>query len=100
MALTGREMETLKRLKAKEAEPTEPLTESDLCQMEQRIADVYSCSPQIFASLATPWKDLLDRLQGVSNDNARLIAEVRNLTPNAALTGERSESELKAQLEG
>lgn len=83
MALTGREMETLKRLQAKAAEQTEPITEDALCKMEQRIADLYDCSPQIFVSLTNPWKDMLDRLSGLADDNARLIAEVRRMTANA-----------------
>ncbi len=87
MALTGREMETLKRLQAKASENTEPLTEEALCKMEQRITDLYDCSPQIFVNLTNPWKDMLDRLQGLADDNARLIAEVRQLTANAEVSG-------------
>lgn len=83
MALTGREMETLKRLQAKAEAQIEPLRDDDLCKMEQRIADLYNCAPMIFVSLTNPWKDMLDRLQGLADDNARLIAEVRNKTANA-----------------
>ena len=85
MALTGREMKTLKRLQAKAAEQTEPLTEEALCSMEQRIADLYDCAPTIFASLTNPWKDMIDRLQGLADDNARLIAEVRSKTANVGI---------------
>jgi hypothetical protein len=34
MALTGREMKTLKRLRIKAAEQTSPSGEDDLCKME------------------------------------------------------------------
>ena len=86
MALTGREMETLKRLQTKAVEQTAPLGENDLCKMEQRIADLYNCAPTIFVSLTNPWKDMLDRLQGLADDNARLIAEVRTKTANDKCT--------------
>ena len=78
--LTAKEMKELNRLTAKARQSADPLNEINLQQMESHVAEFYDFQPEMMKSFGTVWNEYVKWMKVLSNDNARLIYEVRRLT--------------------
>jgi len=79
MALSGAEMKILEKLQEKAKMESQPLSNDDLESIETNITSVYDSYPEMLKILNESMHSFCKKLQIISNDNSKLLAEVRRL---------------------
>lgn len=82
MPLNAQEMKQLKALQAKANEPTKPLTEDDLCKMEETVAAATGVSADFMQAATDAWSGYWHKVLALASDNAKLITEIRRMSAN------------------
>lgn len=75
--LSPSELKQLHALQEKQKQTVTPATDEELEAMERRCAEVYETSA--IRDLTEFWDRWVMRFRGLSSDNARLIAEIRQM---------------------
>lgn len=77
--LNVKEQKQLNRLLEKSKQPSEPLTEKDLEEIDNRIDEVYNRAPSLMGDGMTAYNNFCKNLEIIVNDNDKLVREVRRL---------------------